>query len=181
MVRVGLDVDGVIRNFAESLIEVYQQTYPMHEVTPVEEWNEYPLHNYFPVGKGIYKFFQHEKPYPIYMNAPMYSGAQQFFKALTDKHEVTILSKQPNSIAETYTTSWLKVNKLHPGRLIYTNDKHKHLFDFVLEDCTDNLEAITHSCSAVAVCLDRPWNQDWKGLRVYNYEEFLRLLDRKVN
>ena len=58
------------------------------------------------------------------------------------------------------------------------NDADKSEFegDYLLDDRCPELENILQGRKSVPVCFDQPWNQDWKGLRVHNYQEFLNIV-----
>lgn len=173
--KVGIDVDGVLRMFADSLVCVYQRKFGSEGVVPIKDWNEYPLHNYFPIGRGIYTFFTHIEPIDIYHNAKTYPQAKLFTERLTrDGHDVYIVSKQPNLLAEELTKMWLDKNKIHYNRTIFTDDKSSiRELDILLDDCTDNLKIVDKVGKTLPVCFDRPWNRDWEGARVYSFGEFL--------
>ena len=175
--EVGIDVDGVLRDFASSLINVYKKHYTGHEVTPVSRWNKYRVEGYFPIGKDIYKFFQTSFPNEIYTHAQPYPGAKKFMDELKSKYDVYIITQQPTDHIAGLTDKWLRYHNLDTGKIIFTQDKSRYQFDLVLDDCTDNLEAITLKESALAVAMDRPWNQDWKNNRVHKFNDFLKLAD----
>ena len=56
---------------------------------------------------------------------------------------------------------------------MFTQDKSEFIGDYLLDDCTANLERIRQERNSIPVCFDQPWNQDWKGLRVESYNKFL--------
>jgi 5'(3')-deoxyribonucleotidase len=171
---IGVDVDGVLRNFADSLIKEYKKAYPRDKVVQPPFWDVYPLHGYFPIGKGIYKFVFDEHAKEVYLNARPYTGAYSFMRQLRQQgHKVVIVSFQPNKSIEELTTKWLDEQEIERDAVVYTARKQDAGVDLLLDDCTDNLRSLEWT---VGVAMNRPWNQDWKGNRVYDFEEFLNRL-----
>jgi len=64
---VGVDVDGVLRDFEKQVRKVYKQVYPSHEIKPFVAWE---LHRFFPIGEKIYDFIWHQYPDLCLGNAP---------------------------------------------------------------------------------------------------------------
>ncbi|MEK6933037.1 MAG: hypothetical protein AABW56_04575 [Nanoarchaeota archaeon] len=173
---IGVDVDGVIRNFPLSLIKRYKKYYPEHDVVPLRNWSHYELHPYFPIGKGIHNFYCEEHPEEIYLNAIRYSGALKFVKELSKDFNVVIVTNQPNEYLDHLTKEWLKLSLMPYDYFFPTPDKTKFKGEYILEDASHHLEAILAKGNAVPVCFSHPWNQDWTGLRVKNYQGFLDLI-----
>lgn len=176
--KIAVDIDGVLRDFVDQLILVYKYHNPGHTVIPKEYWSEYPLDGYFPIGKGIYPFFQRMFIKEVYLDSPTYPGARDFIDTLTSFSDVTLLSYQPNKKIEEVTLEWLTKNGIVADRVRFTKDKSKYKFHYVLDDCTKNLEAIRDANSAVPIAMDSTWNQDWTGQRVYSYDEFVKKVRR---
>jgi len=176
--EIGIDVDGVLRKLFERLREVYLEYYPTHKVAHIEEWGDYNIAKYFPIGKKIYPFWFKWHADEIYLKAATYNGAIEFMRDLKQNGEfVIIVSQQPNKHIEFLTNKWLiDINKIPHDSIIFTNDKTSFRGSFILDDYTKNLEKILNAGTAIPVCMDRPWNKDWKGLRVYNYNDFLDII-----
>ena len=49
------------------------------------------------------------------------------------------------------------------------------MLDVLLDDYSKNLEEFMN-IGKIAVCFDRSWNQNWNGLRVHSYHEFIEFL-----
>ena len=173
---IGVDVDGVTRNFHLSLVKTYKKYYPNHEVVPIRKWNGYKLHPYFPIGEGIHSFYCEEHPEEIYLNALRYSGALKFMKELNKSFNIIIVTNQPNAHLDYLTEQWLKLSLMPYDEFFPTSDKTKFKGEYILEDASHHLEAILAKGNAIPVCFSRPWNQNWEGLRVNNYQKFLDLI-----
>ena len=79
--KFGIDVDGVIRDVHEEIVKVYKQVYPDHSVTPVKDWYQWDISIFFPIGKGLYKFFSKDH-IEIYSNATLLPGAIEMMNGL---------------------------------------------------------------------------------------------------
>ncbi len=174
--RVLIDLDGVVRDFVGSLIRVYKRRYPDHEVLPV---TSRALEEFFPIREGIYRFMDSEYIEDIMVNAEPYPGAIEALYRWEAVFEIVVVTAQP--------PNWRAANYIWIGKhRIPTNEVHicfnKSRIDGValLDDFVDNLEEFA-ATGRLAVCLDRPWNQEWKGERVKTVEEFFRLVQTKLN
>jgi 5'(3')-deoxyribonucleotidase len=170
---IGIDCDGVLRNFSQSLVDVYAKYYPRDRVVPVEGQTEYPLHNYFPIGKDIYKFAFDTHAKDIYLKAYPYKGAYNFMRTLHKDNKVFIVTYQPNKAVEGFTKTWLEEQDIENDGILFIKRKQDTPIDVLLDDCVENLESLVGT-RITPVCMDRPWNQEWKGKRVYKYDDFLR-------
>lgn len=172
-VTIGMDVDGVLRNFAESLVEIYRLHYPKHQVTPIKDWKQYALEGYFPIGTDIYKFFTEEHPLVIYSQARPYPAVRGQLSDLREKNRIVTVSYQPSKHIEELTMDWLRHYGLLGVSEIFVKDKSKVKgLDLLVDDCTENLEGVRRAATTtIPVCMDRPWNQDWTGVRVSSLKE----------
>ncbi|MEK6907080.1 MAG: hypothetical protein AABW45_00990 [Nanoarchaeota archaeon] len=175
--KPGVDADGVLRNFHDRLREVYLKYYPNHQVPTIDKFQKDGLQHYFPIGDNIRKFFSEEHPKEIYLGAYPYPGASDFMDELRYLcNEVVIVTNQPNDLAKQLTKEWFVREKIRYDRILFTKDKSEFEGDYLLDDRVPELENILRGKKSVPVCFNQPWNQDWKGLRVYNYQEFLDIV-----
>ncbi len=95
---------------------------------------------------------------------------------LSKEADVFIVTYQPNTLTAKLTIQWLEEREIRYRGMIFTEQKGLIQLDYLLDDHVRNLE----ECKlGVGVCMDRPWNQEWQGLRVKGYDDFLRLKDVK--
>lgn len=167
---IGVDCDGVLRNFSQSLYDTYRKYNPSHWAIPPSEQNLYPLDSFYQIGKGIQKFAFQEHADEIYLKASPYKGAYHFMRRLHKDHKVLIVSYQPTPHIEDLTRKWLDNESIENDGIIFIKRKQDVPLYILLDDCTTNLESLTHT---QGVTIDRPWNRDWKGPRVYDFDEFL--------
>lgn len=172
--KIGIDIDGVLRDFVASVNKVYFREYPTHELL---RDNCYDLAQWFPIGNKIHDFIFRDHAKEIYTGALPYQNALGFMNKLK-KHEVTLVSSQPNGNVEKYTILWLMKYKVPHNKLMFTRDKSDFHGDFLLDDAQHNLERISQCNNSIPVCFDRTWNRDWKGQRIKKYHQFLQMLNK---
>lgn len=171
--RVLIDLDGVVRDFIGSLIRVYRREYPDHQVLPV---NSRRLEDFFPIGEEIYKFMEHGFIDEIMQEAQAYPGALEALNRWQNEFEIVIVTAQPDEIRGA-TYIWIGKNNLPSSEIHISYFKSEIEGYVLLDDFIDNLEEFSNS-GRLAVCLDQPWNQNWKGPRVKTVEEFFLYLQR---
>lgn len=174
--RVLLDLDGVIRDFVKSVKKVYKREYPDHAIKEVVSRE---LHNYFPIGERINEFIKDKFGEEILLNAPEYPGAIDGLRKWEDKFEIVIVTAQPDDWRYS-TYSWIGNHYLPVNEVKIIYEKHTVDGFALLDDFPDNLELFAKT-GRLAVCMDRPWNQDWKGERVKTVDEFFELVHKRIH
>lgn len=174
---LGIDCDGVLRDFTGKTSEVYHREYPDHRYPANEsDWTTFSMSPLFDLGQGIYDFAFRKFAKEIYTTAPAYDNASNFLKKLKELgHTVVIVTSQPNDICKDATLYWLEKNNMINDGIIFSDNKGEVNVDILLDDYDKNLNSIK-SANKIPVCFDRPWNQDWEGLRIKSYEEFIKLI-----
>ncbi len=172
--KIGIDIDEVIRDFVGKLIEVYKREHPNHWIKPIKTWDLKP---YFELGKDVSDFYLNKHAKEIYTTAPLNKGADEFLRRLRKDYSVCLVTSQPNEQIEKYTIEWLNKNKVPYDELIFSKDKGTFIGNYLLDDGIHNLERCLETGNCIPVVFDTPWNQEWTGLRVKNYEEFLKLIE----
>ena len=171
--KIGIDLDNVIRDFTGKVKQVYFREHPSHKLIREDIYNLVP---WFPIGKDINDFVFNKHAREIYLNAPPYKGAINFLHYLRKSNHLTIVTSQPSDLTTELTEMWISKNALPYDKLLFTHDKSEYVGDYLLDDSVGNLERIAEVRNSIPVCFDHPWNQGWKGLRVYSYGEFLELI-----
>lgn len=181
---VGLDIDGVIRDFASQVEKVYKIHYPDHEVKEVKSWG---LHNYYPIGKEIYNFVFHEHGDEVFREAPVYKGAIEFAKKLSEEHEIVCVTSQPNFKIINNSMYWLEKNGFtdYITHYVFKGDgdtfsKGHVRIDALIDDYIVNLQAAEdHGVFGIG-----KW-QTWNDGRWYplfkEYDEILDFLRKLEN
>jgi 5'(3')-deoxyribonucleotidase len=170
---IGLDLDGVLRDFVGSLKKQYRIDYPKHVVQTVSAWD---LAKFFPIGKKIYPYFSERRPRQVFYNAKPFLWAVEFVRQLKRAgHDIWIITNIPRD-GRIATLEWLEKYHIPYDHLSFTNEKHHVKCDIYLDDCPDVLQKLYLKTDGAVVCMDRPWNQTVRcAYRVKSYDEFLAL------
>ncbi len=169
--RVLIDLDGVIRDFIGSLIKVYNRVHPNHDVLPV---NSRKLEDFFPIGHKVYDFMEPGYIEEIMEEARAYPGALEALNRWKNDFDLVVVTAQPD-ISKASTYIWIGKNNIPANEVHITFEKSKIDGIALLDDFSDNLEEFAET-GRLAVCLDQPWNQHWKGARVKSVDEFFRMV-----
>lgn len=171
--RVGLDVDGCLRDMMKGLIERYNQEH--NEDLREHHITKWEFKEFFPkYPRDIYHDAFHVYPQTTFEEAPPYPGAVEFVQALAQRHDVWIITHQyPGN--EQYTLNWLHMHKIPYHSLVFTPDKHVVGCDVLVDDSVGNLERFA-ATGRQSLCLARPWNQHYTGLRAADFTELAALL-----
>lgn len=175
-IRVLIDLDGVIRNYVEGVIRVYRREYPKHRLQPVTSRN---LEEFFPIGKKIYRFIGKQFYREVLEQAPAYPGTIECMSARQRDFEMVIVSAQPEHWRYS-TFIWIGKHQVPVNEILIRLEKHKVAGVALLDDFVENLEAFS-ATERLAVCMDQPWNKDWKGPRVKTLDEFFDLVLEHTN
>lgn len=175
-VRVLIDLDGVLRDFVGSLIRVYQRMYPHHHISPV---NSRKLEDFFPIRENIYQFMQPGTVEEIMEEADPYPGSLEALHRWKSEFEIVIVTAQPEEIRPS-TYLWIGKHGIPVNEVHISYYKSEVEGFTLLDDFADNLNEFENT-GRLAVCLDRPWNKDWKGPRVKSVEEFFRLVQHQLH
>jgi 5'(3')-deoxyribonucleotidase len=182
--KIGIDIDGVLRDFVGELKRVYK----IHNPDWIDvEITDYDLTLFF--GEGIYDFM-YKRHWSIFLSAKLlgdgepWGSARVFCQILKSTgHNLFFISTQPYSESLMSTIDWMnhnlfgfdpyKTNYPIQENLIFT--KHKELFtnlDVLIDDCTENLEK-ARAAGIYPICFKQSYNEDFTGFRSNNYNEIL--------
>lgn len=133
---------------------------------------------HFPgIGDGIIDYFKNVRPKEIFEDAPAYQGAQLVCDLLKrDGHRVWLVTTQQHG-NEKYTLNWIEKNDIAYDHICFTHDKGKIMCDILIDDGLHNLEAFqSRTNPGISVCMNRTWNTQFIGHRVYSLQEFYNLV-----
>ena len=181
---IGIDVDGVLRDFIGQVRYVYKKTYPRHKIKDQLGWD---LTSVFPIKEKINDFIYKEHVIDIFGYAPMYSGAREFLKKLRNdfKCQLKFVTTQPNVMSKIYTNRWLLWEGCasEPKEIIFSDRKGNEKIDILIDDGVHNLLDADRK-GKFCICFNQPWNiQDvkWKGLRANNYDEVYNIIEKNYS
>jgi 5'(3')-deoxyribonucleotidase len=171
-VQIGLDLDGVIRDFIGKLNDLYDIDYPEGTRVPVTDWD---ISKAYSIGREIFYYAYIERGLEITRDALPYEGALEFYYELLNRGDVWIVSNQRNKFMQTGTAEWIARYLSGQRGIIYTGNKNLSMLDVLIDDYPKNLT----NFHGDTYCIARPWNKDYRGPR-YDYELLLSTMDVTV-
>ena len=173
MLRIAVDIDGVLRDFVGQVNTVFDSVYPNGWRRPV---TEYGIDKFYSIGKDIYDMAFIEQAKSVYVLAPVYPGAKKMLEDLKeDGHTIVIATSQPNKEVLKYTIDWLHLNEL-PYDEFYCSlnmgSKNNIRADVLLDDYIKHLVEFKR----YSVCFTQPWNTEWPHRRVNIHQRFVELI-----
>lgn len=159
MSAVGIDLDGVCYDFADSLrtfLEGTHRKYPNPTRWEFyEDWG-YSLEEFLDLchdGVNAGVIFSHGDPFP---------GVRDALLRLRDAghtlHVVTDRSFGKGGASEAATRVWLDTHQIPFDSLTFSADKTIVRTDYMIDDKLANYDAL-HAVGCNVFLLDRPWNQ----------------------
>ena len=131
--RIGIDVDGVLRDFTLAAIDVYNKEF--NENKTIKDMVFYDLKKSFPMLDDADDFFFNKHCKELFYDAPVIDGAKEAFNELASRNDVVILTTQPNSSQKIYTIEWLVKNGFKFNDLCFLHDKNRFgRLDFFIDD-----------------------------------------------
>lgn len=168
---VALDIDDVLMECTSYAIALANEKYkfdPPLTIYEKEKWGKLSTR-----ADSIYQFFSDPD---FYRNQPVYEGAREFVKKLSELTEVFVCTAVPPQFmgirAERILKEFPEISADH----IYMGAKKDNIHTDILFD--DALHNILNSSAKHPILMRRPWNQEATGmLAVNHYDEFLKLVE----
>jgi hypothetical protein len=161
---VKIDVDGVLRNFVESLIREYKIEFPDKWYKQVETWD---LHPYFEINTDIYDFAFNKKAFNIFYLGVGYIDNIIFLRDFIknkNRLEIKIVTNNYDRCFY-YTECWLWNWGIKNIEVISTKHKPEVLGDVLIDDDPVNLRA-SENAGELPIAISQPWNYNkWNGHR----------------
>ena len=173
MSAVGIDLDGVCYDFADSLRTFLEGTHRKYP-NPIrwefyEDWG-YSLEEFLDLchdGVDAGVIFSHGEPFPGTRDALLRLRA-----AGHSLHVITDRSFGKGGGSEAATRVWLDTHKIPFDSLTFSPDKTIVRTDYMIEDKLSNYDAL-RAAGCEVYLLDRPWNHDdGTRLRVHSLDQF---------
>lgn len=166
--RIGIDVDGVLRNFDGSVIRKIRETHPelVDKVQPVRKWD---VESWLPFwsAEESYRYIFEENYQDIFENAPTCRDAKEYWNELQDwaknnKHELVLISAQESQCIAA-TLCWLGNNKFFFNELHFTKNKETIDVDVLVDDYEKNLIKFSNT-GRTSICFIHKYNKDIQDL-----------------
>ena len=165
--RIGIDCDGVLRDFIPALIDSIKETHPEHAdkilVPNSWEWESWlPFWTDEETEKYVFEdnyldFFGAECP-PIDSSVEDWPKLKQWAKE--HGHELVLVSAQRPHCEEP-TTEWLKLWGFDFDEIHYTKHKWSIDVDVLIDDSPEKLEDFREKSvvGGTAICMKQSWNK----------------------
>ena len=186
--RIGIDVDGVIRDFSTGLYKVIKEHYPDYikpgseNVYSVEEirkeMTNWDLENSFNASKEeIQRIYREEYAETILANGAPFKENVDYLREQIRKDEHTFIAvTSQHPICSHHTLTWLGKQELGFSSVVFKNGRKKWQveIDYLVDDSPNNYDSWIRGRQMEEgfILMDRPWNQKIKSkYRVFNLKE----------
>jgi len=166
--RIGIDCDGVLRDFIPALIDSVKETHPQHAdkiKTPTAwEWESWlPFWTEDETEKYVFEdnyidFFGVDCP-PIKSSVEDWPKLKQWAKE--NGHELVLVSAQRKNCEE-LTSEWLKKYGFDFEEIHYTKHKWAVDVDVLIDDSPEKLRKFRDKSvrDGVPICYKQTWNKE---------------------
>lgn len=166
-----LDIDDVLMECTSYAIKLANEKYgfnPPLSIYEKETWG--------PTGKRIDSIYDYFSDPEFYRTQPVYEGAKEFVKKLSQMTEVYISTAVPPEFMGIRAKRILEeFPEISPDHIYMGASKEKIQVDILFDDGMHN---VVNSSAKYPILMRRPWNQEATGrLAVNSYEEFLKLVE----
>jgi 5'(3')-deoxyribonucleotidase len=175
--RICVDVDAVMRDFVGELRRCYDLDYPEMRSREVTAWDMLPAFPAFTTKEELKDYWSNRRASTIFRQGRLLDLAipSILAKWRTEGHHVIIGTHQVNDLTRRMTLDWLSLNDIPYDSLVFTANKDIINCEVLIDDGVHNLRAMPRS--VVPICYDQAWNQEWAGLRVYNWHHLTQTIE----
>lgn len=153
--RIGIDVDGVLRDFTLAAVEVYNREY--NDNKTMDDVVHYDLKKSFPLVDDADDFFFRKHVKELFFDAPVIKGAREAFNELVSRHDVVVLTTQPNVAQKVHTIEWLTKNGFKFDDLCFLHDKNRFgRLEFFIDDNPKKFQGVD---AKFGVLISAPYNR----------------------
>jgi 5'(3')-deoxyribonucleotidase len=179
MVRLGIDLDGVVADFTKGWIDFYNRDFGT-QLTPdqVVTWNGMTEITHFEKMSEFWRWSSDLDGRSLFWHLEPFPGAIEALHRLhEDGHEIVILTMKP-SFAREDTHEWIVSQGIPTTEVHIRDDKWRIDCDVYLDDAPRVLRDLaTHRPDRLICRYVRPWNRPQTGaVDVANFDEFRDLL-----
>ena len=166
-----LDIDDLLLDCTGYALQLASAKYNMDppiSIYEVEHWG--------PHGTRVDRMYEFFKDPEFYRTQPVYPGAKEFVRKLSQMTEVFISTAIPPEFMGIRAQRIMEEFPEIPADHIYMGSrKDKIQVDILFDDALHNVQA---SSARYPILMRRPWNREAAGLlAVNNYDEFLKLVE----
>ena len=166
-----LDIDDLLMECTSYALQLASEKYnidPPISIYEVEHWG--------PHGTRVDTMYEYFKDPEFYRTQPVYPGAKEFVRKLSEMTEVFVSTAIPPEFMGIRAKRIMEEFPEIPADHIYMGSrKDKIQVDILFDDAMHNILA---SSAKYPILMRRPWNREATGmLAVNNYDEFLKLVE----
>ena len=173
--RLILDADDSLRDTMGTAIMIYKREVDPSFALTQAEIKSWDLTPYFPLVDAQDFFFRQHAREVFVESKPIDKDVAERMERLFCKYEIFIAShQQPGN--EKYTYEWFRKYNLPFDYMSFVADKSSLGGFAALDDKIENLQRY-RDAGIKAVCMDRGWNREWMGYRVFSFAGFENLLN----
>lgn len=180
MSRVCIDIDGVLRDWMNSWLRIFEQKHGYRpDIKPVWEgpWLALEEAGYEDPKKLLFV----EWGWDVTANAEPYPQAKQTIRAMKNKgHTIIIATDQPTDETKAGTLAWLSKHFILPDELVFTSRKYEVEADFYIDDNDRNIFKLAlHRPDSHIVRILRPWNKkfNYSGLPILTIKKLMEYVE----
>ena len=166
-----LDVDDLLMECTSYAIRLANERHhfdPPMTIYEKDKWGKVGTR-----ADSIYPYFNDPE---FYRTQPVYEGAREFVRRLSQMTEVFICTAVPPKFMGIRAERIMEEFPEIPADHIYMGSRKENIHTDILFD--DAMHNILTSNAKYPILMRRPWNQEATGmLAVNNYEEFLKLVE----
>lgn len=166
-----LDIDDLLMECTSYAIRLANEKYnfdPPMTIYEKESWGK--------LGKRIDSIYPYFSDPEFYRTQPVYPGAKEFVRKLSQMTEVYISTAVPPEFMGIRAQRIMEeFPEISPDHIYMGSSKDKIHVDILFDDGMHN---ILSSNAKYPILMRRPWNQEATGMMaVNNYDEFLKLVE----
>jgi uncharacterized HAD superfamily protein len=179
MVRLGIDLDGVVADFTKGWIDFYNRDFGT-ALTPdqVVSWNGMTEITHFQKMSEFWRWSSDLDGRSLFWHLEPFPGALEALHQLHQEgHDIVILTMKP-SFAKEDTHEWIASQGIPTTEIHILDDKWRIDCDVYLDDAPRVLKGLAEHRPDRLVCrYVRPWNRPMPGVHdVADFDEFRDLL-----
>jgi len=168
---VALDIDDLLLECTAYALRLASEKYqydPPISIYEVEHWG--------PHGTRVDAMYEFFKDPEFYRTQPVYPGAKEFVRKLSEMMEVFVCTAIPPEFMGIRAKRIMEeFPEIPPDHIYMGSRKDKIQVDILFDDAMHNVLA---SSAKYPILMRRPWNREATGMMaVNNYDEFLKLVE----
>jgi 5'(3')-deoxyribonucleotidase len=181
LMRLGIDLDGVVANFTQGWMGFYNQQFGTElAVEDSQRWHDLVHLTHFADIDEFWRWSSDLDGRSVFWHLEPFPGAIDALRSLDEaSHEIIIVTTKPDFAVDD-THEWIETHSIPASEIHILEDKWLVACDVYLDDGPHVLPGLVEHRPDSTVCrYVRPWNQPVPGaLDVRDFDEFRDVVDR---